>query len=368
VAVRKIIEESAVPPSTAARRRPGLLVAAVAVAVLTACGATAPPAAAPTRTSSPPAETTTPPPPPPPPVLWPLTGREAGTPVDRPALAVKIENSVDARPQTGLNAADLVWEEVVEGGISRYVAVYHSTLPPEIGPVRSVRPMDPAIAAPLHGLLAFSGGQPQYVDAVAAAGLQVVSQDAGAGGFTRVGTRRAPHNVYASPQALLDQADAAHRASPAPQFVVAGAAEQPTAAVAGAPTNEVRLTLSGVSRPSWTWSQPDGAWLRAESGAPAVEADGARLRATNVVVLRVDVVATAARDPAGNPVPETLLAGRGGEALVASAGRTTAATWSKGSVTDPVVLTGPDGAPVRLAAGTTWIELVPNRTGGVTTG
>jgi len=105
------------------------------------------------------------------PNAWPLTGIPSDLVATRPALAVKIENSVDARPQTGLNAADLLWEQVVEGGITRFVAVYHSTLPEDIGPVRSVRPMDPAIAAPLHGLLAFSGGQQQYVDAVSAAGL-----------------------------------------------------------------------------------------------------------------------------------------------------------------------------------------------------
>src|SRR3954447_25443220 len=99
------------------------------------------------------------------PHAWPLTGVPVDAVPSRPALAVKIENSIDARPQTGLNAADIVWEEVVEGGITRFVAVYHSTLPEEIGPVRSVRPMDPAVAAPLHGLLAFSGGVQAYVDA-----------------------------------------------------------------------------------------------------------------------------------------------------------------------------------------------------------
>src|SRR3712207_2257043 len=91
---------------------------------------------------------------PPPAVLWPLTGVESeeDADVDRPALAVKIENSVQARPQTGLGDADVVWEEVVEGGIARYVAVYHSSFPEQVGPVRSVRPMDAAIAAPLRGL------------------------------------------------------------------------------------------------------------------------------------------------------------------------------------------------------------------------
>ncbi|MGY1620191.1 DUF3048 domain-containing protein [Geodermatophilus sp. SYSU D00691] len=297
---------------------------------------------------------------------WPLTGVPVAAPENRPALAVKIENSVDARPQSGLKAADIVWEQVVEGGITRFVAVYHSNLPPEIGPVRSIRPMDPAIAAPLHGLLAFSGGQQQYVDAVAAAGLQVLSQDSGAAGFHRTTTRRAPHNVYAVPQTLVDQADDAHRAAPAAQFDYPAPGEQPTAVAAGQPTSTLALELSGISNPRWTWSA-DGRWLRAEGSTPATDADGTQLGATNVVVLRVDVVATDARDPAGNPVPETVLTGQG-EALVASGGHTVAATWSKPTLGDRVMLTGVDGAPVTLAPGTTWIELVPNRTGGVTTG
>lgn len=355
---------AAVP--AASRRRLGVAVVLVLLAAV-ACSRTAPPTTSTPSASSTSLAPTTTPPPPPPPVLWPLTGVPATGPITRPALAVKIENSIDARPQTGLNAADMVWEEVVEGGITRYVAVYHSQVPPTIGPVRSVRPMDPAIAAPLHGLFAFSGGQRQYVDAVAAAGLQVLSMDAGAAGFYRVNVRRAPHNVYATPQVLWNQADAAHRAAPPPQFVFAPAGQQPTAVTAGTPTALLRLTLSGVSHPRWTWSQPDGAWLRSEGGTPAVEAPGGRLRATNVVVLRVAVVNTSARDPAGNPVPETRMIGSG-PALVASGGRTVAATWSKGSVTAPVALTGADGSAVTLAPGTTWVELVPTGTGSVVTG
>ncbi len=297
---------------------------------------------------------------------WPLTGVPAEPVANRPALAVKIENSVDARPQTGLNAADVVWEQVVEGGITRFVAVYHSTLPPEIGPVRSIRPMDPAIAAPLHGLLAFSGGVPTYVDAARNAGLQVLSQDSGTDGFSRWTTRRAPHNVYATPETLLAQADDAHRAAPAAQFAYPAAGQQPIAVAAGQPTGTLALTMSGVGLPQWTWNAEVGRWLRAEGSTPAVEADGSRIGATNVVVLRVDVVSTDARDPAGNPVPETVLTGNG-EALVASGGHTVAATWSKPRPGDPVTLTGPAGEQVTLAPGNTWIELVPNRTGAVAT-
>jgi hypothetical protein len=350
--------------SQSSRRRLTAVMAAALLAALAACGAPAEhlSKAAATSTSATPTPT-----PEPEPVFWPLTGQKAEALVPRPALAVKIENSVDARPQTGLNAADMVWEEVVEGGITRFVAVYHSTLPPEVGPIRSVRPMDPAIAAPLHGLFAFSGGQQPFVDAVAGAGLQVLSHDRGAAGFYRTDTRRAPHNIYAGPQRFLDQADAGHRAAPPPQFAVAGPQEQPTALTAGAPTAAVRLGLTGLSHPQWTWSEPDGGWLRAEGSVPAVEADGTRLRATNVVVLRVDVVGTSFVDVNGTAVPKTVLVGSG-QALVATAGRTLAATWSKASAAEPVVFTGPDGMPVRLAAGTTWVELVPNGTGSVATG
>src|SRR5215212_10473130 len=182
--------------------------------------------------------------------------------LDRPALAVKIENSVEARPQTGLNAADLVWEEVVEGGITRYLAVYHSELPAEIGPVRSVRPMDAAIAAPLKGLFAFSGGQPDFVAAVDAAGLQVLSFDAGAPGFYRVGTRNAPHNVYADTRVMAGLADAEHRAAPLEQFEVASAGRQPTAVAAGTPASVVGVRLSNISSPRWKWRESAGAWLR----------------------------------------------------------------------------------------------------------
>ena len=152
----------------------------------------------------------------------------------RPALAVKIENSGDARPQTGLDQADNVWEEVVEGGISRFVAVFHSQVPAEVGPIRSVRPMDPAIVAPMHGLIAFSGGQPRFVNALKAAGVQTISQDAGAAGFYRKkGVGPAPHNVYGTPQTFWDQANADHTSPPPAQFVIAKQADAATAVATG---------------------------------------------------------------------------------------------------------------------------------------
>ncbi|MCA0146780.1 DUF3048 domain-containing protein [Blastococcus sp. LR1] len=332
---------------------------AAGLALSTACAPKATEAAAPTTTPAPP--------PPPPTFPWPLTGVETTDPVERPALAVKIENSPESRPQSGLNAADMVWEEVVEGGITRFVAVYHSELPREIGPIRSVRPMDAAIAAPLRGLFAFSGGQQPFVSAVSAAGLQVVSHDGGAGGFYRFDGRSAPHNVYADPADFVAQADPSHTADPIPQFRMASSADQPSALGTGTPATLLKLKLSGMSSPTWAWNPAQQAWLRTEGSAPALQADGQQLKATNVVVLRVDIVNTRYTDPAGNPVPETDMVGTG-EALVATGGRTLLATWSKASDSAPVVLIDSHGTPILLAPGNTWVELVPNRTGSVTVG
>ena len=188
------------------------------------------------------------------PPTWPLTGVASASVVTRPALTVKIENSIDARPQTGLDQADMVWEEVVEGGITRFAAVYQSVVPDKVGPVRSVRPMDAGISAPMHGLIAFSGGQAAFVNEIKAAGVQIISMDLGAKGFARISTRKAPHNVIGTPTTFWSLADAAHSASPAPQFTFASTAQQASAVSSGTAASSIDIRMSGVEHPVWSWS------------------------------------------------------------------------------------------------------------------
>jgi hypothetical protein len=298
------------------------------------------------------------------PPTWPLTGVAAAV-VNRPALVVKIENSPEARPQTGLDQTDMVFEEVVEGGITRFAAVFNSVVPDKVGPVRSVRPMDAGITAPLHGLIAFSGGIASFVNAIKAAGAQIISMDLGSKGFARSKDRPAPHNVYGTPSTFWSQADANHSAPPPAQFSFAKGAATATAAVAGTPLTTLSLRLSPSSSPVWTWSAASGVFARAEGAKPAVTAAGNQLTATNVVVLRVRMANTGATDPAGNPVPETVMVDSG-DALVVSGGKQVAAKWSKASTADPIVLTSAaDGSAIKLAPGNTWIELVPTSTGSV---
>ena len=299
------------------------------------------------------------------PTTWALTGVPAADLVNRPAVAIKVENSREARPQTGLESADVVWEELVEGGITRYIAVYHSQVPEAVGPIRSVRPMDANIIAPLAGLMVFSGGQPPFVQAVRDVGLQVVT-DAGSAGFYRTKDRRAPHNLFGNPTAFLEQADATHRDSPKSEFLFAADAAQATAAVSGTPATSIDVVMSSYSQPTWSWDEASGTFLRSEGATPALSSTGEQLGAKNVVVLKVSLFNTQYTDPAGAPVPETQVIGTG-EAVVATGGKSIPATWTKIDASAPFSLTTQDGTLITLAPGNTWVELVPEGSGSVTT-
>ncbi|WP_449385771.1 DUF3048 domain-containing protein [Cellulomonas soli] len=356
--------------STAPRRaRPLLLAGAglvAALTVLTACAgeATPPPAQTVTSEASVAADKGAAPTPVVP-VTWPLTGVAVEAVPQRPALAVKIENTAVARPQTGLDQADVVWETIVEFEVSRFVAVFHSQVPEEVGPIRSVRPMDPLILQPLHGLLAFSGGQPGILAEVKASGVQMISHDAGAPGMYRVSTRSAPHNVYGTPQTWWDGADPEHSAPPAEQFAFARTADKAAAAVSGSPATTLAFRLSAASSPSWVWDAASGTWLRSEGATPATAASGARLSAVNVVSITADHPNTGFGAQGGAPVPTYTLVGSG-DGVLATGGKTVPVRWEKTAADAPMVLRTADGAPATLAPGNTWVELVPAGSGTLT--
>lgn len=329
-------------------------VGAVGALLLAGCSGSGLPA--PTVTPTVVADKTTPPEPVVP-ALWPLTGVE-GEVVPRPSVAVKIENTAQARPQTGLEGADVVWEQIVEFGVSRLVAVYHSTLPAEIGPIRSVRPADASIASPLRGLFAFSGGQGPILDLIHSTPLQILSHDAGDDGFYRVRSRSAPHNVYGSLTDFLAQADGDHSDPPPEQFAFARRGGGATAQRVGSPAGTISLNLAPGVAPSWTWDGESGRWLRSEAAGPSFSSSGERIAATNVVVVAVEAFDSGFDAQLGAPVPDVRLVGSG-SGVLATGGQTVEVTWSKSDRDAPLVLTAPDGAEATLAPGNTWVELVP---------
>jgi hypothetical protein len=279
-----------------------------------------------------------------------------GTPADpdtvrHPSIAVKIDNHEDARPQIALNRTDLVFEELVEGGLTRYVAVWHSDVPDAVGPVRSIRPMDPGIAGPLDGIIAYSGGQQYFVDLMKATGLVNLVFDEDDSLFERADERPGPHDlILAAAEAVRQHVELA---PPAVQFAYGTADPLAAPALAAVPTSHIELVFSEGRAPSWEWDDTLVAWLRSQDGQPDLEASGDRVRATNVVTMRVGI------DWPYEDVPLTLMVGSG-EVWASTAGRTAHGTWSKADEGAPIVLTADDGSVLRLAPGNTWIELVPN--------
>jgi hypothetical protein len=277
-----------------------------------------------------------------------------------PSLAAKIDNHQEARPQIGLERTDIVFEELVEGGLTRYVAVWQSDVPELIGPVRSIRPMDPDIVSPLGGIIAFSGGQEQFVRMMQDTPVHnaIHGQSDTEETFYRIEGYSSPHDVVVKAGQLVSE----HLDLPAPaqQFAYSYDTASSTAALDGAPTDSLEIVFSDERYPSWLWDDASGTWLRSQEGAPDFDAEGDQLSAVNVVTLRVDEVYTYDAE-----VPQAVLVASG-EGWVSTGGRTVHATWSKDAPTSPIRLVDDLGATIRLAPGNTWVELVPLDEGGVT--
>lgn len=308
-----------------------------------------------------------PPPDPRPLVSWPLSGADAGDltidELNRPAIAIKIENSGDARPQSNLYRADVVYEQYVEYGISRLVAVYHSDYPETVGPIRSMRPMDKNIAGPFEGPLVFSGAQDRFITDARNSGQKLLAEDIGSYGFFRVSTTRPPHNLHGT---LADfAAQSGGLVAPLPQWDFAYPSAFATAQVEGEQVSVVDIYMSARAQPEWQWNDAQQLWLRFENTDPHLDASGAQITATNLVVLWVDVRYTTRSG--GSSVPETLLITDGNPGFVISGDKVTEIEWSKSSRTAAIEMVTADGEPVALMPGQTWVELVPRSGVGHTT-
>ncbi|NTV38619.1 MAG: DUF3048 domain-containing protein [Demequinaceae bacterium] len=347
------------------RVRVGAVVVAVAVMVATACApeqikpATVTVTPDPVVTRSPAVE---PPVDPIPSVAWPLTGMDASqaTAEQRalPAIAIKIPNDPShSRPQKNLEYADVVFEEYVEAGIPRLIGVFHSTMPDEVGPVRSMREMDPNIVGSLGGPLVFSGANKYVINYAKSTGQKLIAQDIGSDGFFRTKDRPSPYNLHVTIADVLAQS--AGLTAPAPQFSFAYPGGTATAVASGTPATHIDLRLSRYGEPKWDWDEASGTWLRTEFTDPDVTVDGTRVSATNVIVMFVTI--NMSHDL---PVSQMIVSNSPG--FIATGGKYIPILWSKADRTSPYVLTTEDGTPVTLAPGQTWIELIPN--GGIAVG
>ena len=280
---------------------------------------------------------------------WPLTGLPAkGMAPSHPVMVVKIDNTGSSSPQLGLGKADLVTEELVEGGSTRLAVFYYQHLPKRVGPVRSMRATDIGIVKPAEAVLVASGGAPPTVRRIQDAKIKTFTE--GATGYSRDSGRRAPYNLFMDLGKLATKVKAKH----APDNYLPWGADDDFPK--GQPASGLSAVFSAGHTTSWKFE--GGKYTDQNSFA----ADGDRFRPDTVLVLRVKVGDAGYRDPAGNPVPETKFTGKG-RAMVFHDGRVVRGTWDK--KLDSTISLRTKSGQLRLPPGHTWIELVPSEGGDV---
>jgi Protein of unknown function (DUF3048) N-terminal domain/Protein of unknown function (DUF3048) C-terminal domain len=281
------------------------------------------------------------------PATAPLTGLPdpEGVANHRPAITVKVNNT-DARAQAGVDQADVVYEEVVEGNITRLVAMFNSQIPDVIGPVRSVRAIDPDIVWPLGGIFAFSGGAAINVEAAQAAPVTVVTennQDVLVRNAPDQPSRDAPHNLYALGPQLFAVGGQPVPPPPLFQYYLKGA---PPSAAQG--VLSMRIGFQAGYDPTYVWDAASGTWKRSMNGAPHTASNGNQLSPTNVVVQFTDYPGEADGVTVGE-----------GDVWVFSDGTVRMGRWVRPDHNQPAHYVDGLGIPILLRPGPTWVELLP---------
>ncbi|HYX44634.1 MAG TPA: DUF3048 domain-containing protein [Acidimicrobiales bacterium] len=285
-----------------------------------------------------------------------------GLPIDadvaaRPAVTVKVDNSPEGRPQSGLHRADVVIEEKVEGTITRFLAVFQSEEADEVGPVRSVRSTDVALMSPIRGVFAFSGGIAAFESLINKAPVTVVTEKDDAEAFDLHESRQRPFKTYTSTTKLRSRA--ADESRPPARLFEFLAAGQAFSAPGAAPAVHATVVFGPRTTATWDYDRASGRWRRSTNGTVHVVEGGGTLEFTNLIVQRTRYRTTVYRDRSGARVDEADVVGSG-EALVLSQGQRVRARWSKPSMNAPTTYSLPDGTPLRLVPGRTWVGLPPD--------
>ncbi len=288
----------------------------------------------------------------------PLTGLGVEDPelLTRRTMAVKVDNHWDARPQSGIGEAETVFELLVEGGLTRFIALYHTADPAAVGPVRSVRPTDPNLLRHFNATLLTSGGQNWILRMFPQNGVGVISE-IGVGGY-RDSSRSAPHNYYVTPAELRPVADERlyPNTAPPPLFEFD---DLPANAILGsvyevdmewAPDNVITWRWNGIH---WERHLPDGPhlWIPAEGVTETITAD-------TLVVLFSRLFYTQPPSGSGYALPTMETTGKG-RALVFSRGQVVTGEWNRPDTSQPFILTVADGSPLTVPPGRSWISLFP---------
>lgn len=271
----------------------------------------------------------------------------------RPVVGVMIENSTDARPQSGLDSAGVVFEAVAEGGITRFLTLFQDKNPAYLGPVRSVRPYYIQWAMGFDAGIAHVGGSPEALQDLKDWKAKDLDQFTNGAYFHRITARVAPHNVYTSMDQLFDLSNKkGYSTSTFTGF------PRKTPKVSATPTAKtIDLTISSSAfNVHYDFEAATNTYLRSEGGAPHIvidEAGAATQLHPNVVVALV-----MSQGIESDGIHTTYASIGSGQAYVFQDGTVTAATWKKNSQSDQLSLVDSAGAPVKLNPGQTWLTAV----------
>jgi hypothetical protein len=283
------------------------------------------------------------------PPVAPLTGLPDpnGEARGRPALEVKIDNTAPARPQAGLDAADVVYEEVVETPFTRLLAVFNQTLPDTVGPIRSVRATDPNLVWPLGGVFAYSGGAAPNVELIRQAPVNAVDETGAGSAMFRDRGRAMPLNLFGRPGELV--AKGGQPVPPRALFQYLKQNEQS----AGDPATAVHIVMSADSDPTYTYDAASRTWKRSAGLAPFAAASGQQIAPANVVVQFTNY-----EGGAGNPTAEGVTVGEG-DAWIFTDGKIVRGRWKRGAKEDTIQYVDAAGKAIKLLPGKTWVHLAP---------
>jgi len=276
----------------------------------------------------------------------------------KPTTAIMIENSPDARPQSGLKDAEIVYEAVAEGGITRFLTVFQQHQPETIGPVRSLRMYYVDWLTPYNASVAHVGGSAAALALVRGGGYRDIDQFFNSAYYRRATDRYAPHNVYTSFSKLneLNASKGYVSSNPIP-FDRADDVKDLTQ-----DATSINLTISGPTyNSSYAYDPATKLYARSQAGAPHLDREGGQIQAKVVIALRVDMVKVLE-----DGYRESITTTGSGKATIFQNGHAIDATWTKADRAGQLKFTDANGNPVALARGTTWISAIPNGSGNVT--
>lgn len=281
--------------------------------------------------------------------------------LNRRVIAVKIDNHWNARPQSGIEQADAVYELLVEGGLTRFIALFHYSDVEYLGPIRSGRPTDPTLVKFLGAPLQISGAQSWVVSKILGYGVNLLGDN---GNTTfRIGSRSAPHNLYGSTLLMREEADRRGYPDDPPAEPMFDFGE-PTPGASGA--EYVSLDWSNNPVVHWQWTGTE--YTRFNGDTPhnwrSAPVDGedqvdTQISTDTLVVLKATKYWASSASGEGSAVPALDTVGEG-VAYVFYDGLVVEGKWQRDTVDERFALTLEDGTPIVIPAGRLWISVFPS--------